>query len=472
MHKTYSLIVLFLIGLNINAQIPTKLAEFKSKEILKNASIGILVQDMNGKEIAGLNKQTALMPASILKVVTTATTLETLGSNFRYETTLSSDGKRVVITGSGDPTLGSEYLYENNTAFLNEWADKIKASGLVAPIDLYIADNCFGYQGTSRKWIREDMGNYYAAGAYGISIFDNTYRLYLNTMDTSKPPCILRTDPDQPDINFLNTLTYNKTGRDNGYIWGEPFSFDRLLEGNIPAKKTSFSIKGDIPDPGLYLAQTLFKALKAKGVDVKTFKTARSDYYARHDAPAAPGEVFYTHRSAPLSSIIRVVNVRSNNHYAEHLIRTVGRKNKADIYSEPLAEGIAYICDFWKAKGLNTDGLFMYDGSGLAPSNAVTPELMCGILRYMYTKSAYSDDFFASLPKAGMEGTVKSFLKGTRLAGKVYVKSGSIANVQCFTGYYVNGDKKYVFTVMANNFHRNSRREVVKAIENLLLGIF
>lgn len=472
MYKTYCLIALFLLGLNINAQISNKVTEFKNKEVLRNASVGLLVQDMNGKEIASLNKQVALTPASILKVVTTATVLETLGSDFKYETTLSADGNRVIITGSGDPTLGSEYLYQNNDAFLSEWVTQIKKSGLISPIELYIADNYFGYQGTSRKWIREDMGNYYAACSYGISVFDNTYRLYFNTMDTSKPPVILRTDPEQPDINFLNTITYNTTGKDNGYVWGEPFSFNRQLEGNIPAKKASFSIKGDIPDPGLYLGQSLTKTLKLQGIEVKKLNTAREDYYTKSDNLASAGKVFYTHRSTALSSIIKVVNVRSNNHYTEHLIRTLGRKHNSDIYSESLSEGITYIQDFWKDKGLSTDGLFMYDGSGLAPSNAVTPELMCGILRHMYTKSTYSDDFYASLPKAGMEGTVKSLLKGTRLAGKVHVKSGSIANVQCFAGYYIDGDKKYVFTVMVNNFHRNSRREVVKAIESLLLGIF
>ena len=189
MYKTYCLIALFLLGLNINAQISNKVTEFKNKEVLRNASVGLLVQDMNGKEIASLNKQVALTPASILKVVTTATALETLGSDFKYETTLSADGNRVIITGSGDPTLGSEYLYQNNNAFLSEWVTQIKKSGLTSPIELYVADNYFGYQGTSRKWIREDIGNYYAACSYGISVFDNTYRLYFYTMLTGLP-CI------------------------------------------------------------------------------------------------------------------------------------------------------------------------------------------------------------------------------------------------------------------------------------------
>jgi len=90
----------------------------------------------------------------------------------------------------------------------------------------------------------------------------------------------------------------------------------------------------------------------------------------------------------------------------------------------------------------------------------------------MYNDSKYSEAFVASFPKAGSEGTVRNLLKGTRLEGKVFVKSGSIANVQCYAGYYLDGDKKYAFAIMVNHFKKNSRRQVVKAIESLLLAVF
>ncbi len=152
-------------------------------------------------------------------------------------------------------------------------------------------------------------------------------------------------------------------------------------------------------------------------------------------------------------------------------MRTIGRKANTDIYSDPLIEGINRTTNFWASKGLNTDGIHIYDGCGLAPSNSINAEILCDILIYMQTKSKYRDAFFASLPKAGLEGTVRNVLKGTRLQGKVFVKSGSIANVQCFAGYYINGDKKYAFSIMVNNYN-SPRKDVVRAIESLLLGIF
>lgn len=466
----------FLLIANCLSQNNKAVSDFQKNIALKNSSASILIQDDEGKAIVSLNQDKSLTPASTLKLITTATVLEHLGQNFRYQTGLFFNNNTLTIEGNGDPTLGSEHLYKNTKAFLTEWAEKIKLLKINQTIDIYVCDNLFGYLGTSPKWVREDMGNYYAAGAYGISVFDNSYRLFFNTMDTSKPPLIIRTEPEMKNISFLNTLVYNNNGKDNGYIWGEPFSNNRTLVGDIPAKRASFSIKGDIPNPGLYLGEVLVETLNLNGIEVKSIKTSKADFYENMapDASATnnskAGTPFYINQSPSLSEIIRIVNVKSNNHYSEHLIRTVGRENNKNIYSDPLKEGIQFVMDFWKNKNIDSDALFMYDGCGLSPSNAVSAKFMCSILQYMNKTSKSFDTYLNSLPKAGLEGTVRNFLKDTRLVGKIYVKSGSIANVQSYAGYYISGDKKYSFCIIVNNFKDKDRREVVKAIENLLLN--
>lgn len=444
----------------------------------ENASIGISIKDLAGNDIVEYNKSSSLIPASTLKILTTATAIELLGDNYQFATELSIDRnnpQHLIVRGYGDPTLGSEYLFDNQSAFLDNWLEYIKKNLAVSsPIDITIADDFFGYNGVSSKWLKEDMGNYFAAGAYGISIFDNTYRLYLNSMKTDTCPVILKTVPYMKDIIFANNLTVNYDNQDNGYINGEPFSNYRRLAGNIPAKRASFIIKGDFPNPGIILGETLANVLSQNRFRINSVETSRAKYFQQMYSPyrATYEEVpFYKQLSPTMKEIIRVINEKSNNHYSEHLIRTIGRKANPDIYSDPLIEGINRTTNFWASKGLNTDGIHIYDGCGLAPSNSINPEILCDILIYMQTKSRYRDAFFTSLPKAGQEGTVRNVLKGTRLQGKVFVKSGSIANVQCFAGYYINGDKKYAFSIMVNNYN-SPRKDVVRAIENLLLGVF
>jgi D-alanyl-D-alanine carboxypeptidase/D-alanyl-D-alanine-endopeptidase (penicillin-binding protein 4) len=171
-----------------------------------------------------------------------------------------------------------------------------------------------------------------------------------------------------------------------------------------------------------------------------------------------------------LKEIVREVNVESNNHFAEHLIRTVGRRGDSNIYSDALEEGIKQILKHWDEIGLDTTPLLMYDGSGLAPQNAVSARFLTDLLVYMHNRSDCSTAFFQSLPKAGQEGTLQNFLRGTRLNGKVMAKSGSIGGVQCYAGYLIDGNKRYAFAILVNKFN-GTRAQVRSAIEQLLLGL-
>lgn len=459
----------------------TALQRFINHPALKHASVGISVVELeSGKSIVAHDAEKSLTPASTLKLVTTATALETLGDNYRYKTEVAFDAdnpSRILVFGSGDPTLGSEAFGENkNNFFINATNALGKVLSKERKYSVYVVDNLFGYDGISSGWTWIDMGNYYAAGAYGISIFDNSYRLFFNTTDSKGCPQILRVEPEIKGLTFRNSLSLNSNGQDNGYIYGVPFSYDREVRGNIPAGRKEFSIKGDIPDPGSLLGQTLADYIYGAGFQIDKVETARNDYLSRNCTslssviPYRPGKVIFTQVSRPMKDIIREINVESNNHYAEHLIRTIGRYSKGDIYADALEAGIGFTKECWEARGISTSSLQMYDGCGLAPQNALSVQFLTDLLVYMYNRSDYSPAFFQSLPKAGQEGTLQNFLRNTKLSGKVVAKSGSIGGVQCFAGYLIDGNKKYAFTVMVNKFN-GTRPQVRGAIEQFLLSL-
>lgn len=455
------------------------LQQFIQNPALKHASVGVCVKDLStGKTIVSHNEDKSLTTASIMKLVTTATALELLGPDFRYETTLALDAKApstLLVLGSGDPTLGTLAFKENPYTFLMDWAQKLQAPlAGINNLNLYVVDNLFGYNGVSNEWTWIDMGNYYAAGAYGVSVFDNSYRLFFDTTDRTGIPRILRTEPEIKGLTFTNYLQQNTTGRDNGYIYGAPFSYERILRGDIPAGRSDFSIKGDIPDPGLMLGEMLAAELNKKGVRVTAIETAQLDYISRINRSSSAknqnyrvGQKLYVHQSRPLSDILREVNVESNNHYAEHLIRTIGRQENPDIYSDALDEGVKYVNKYWAQQNVSTSSLFLHDGSGLAPQDAASPDFFCGLLFYMYNQSKYSKEFLASLPTAGRDGTLRNFMSNTKYSGKIFAKSGSIGGVQCFAGYLIDGNKKYAFSIMVNKFI-GSRSAVRKSIESFI----
>lgn len=444
------------------------ITQFVSSPEFKHALVGVCVKDMSGNTLYAYNQDKLLVPASTMKVVTTATAMEVLGDDFRYKTTLSYSeaDSTLVVNGAGDPTLGSEYAEDGGKDFLSKWSSEIKDQRFSkTPIHLLVDDSLFGYDGISAQWTWEDIGNYYACGAYGISFLDNTYRIHFNTLRTDTAAVISEIEPNIPGLTFQNNVQLNSTGQDNGFIHGIPFSLTRFITGNIPAGRSDFSIKGDIPDPGFYLAKSLTDEIRFDGLTVLDYTTVR-----RRPLKNDAAKVFYTHQSSELKDIVRQINVRSNNHYAEHLIRTIGVYENGSASSQALKLGIGKIHSYWGSQGLDTSALLMYDGCGLSPADGVAPEFMVDLLVKM-KNGKNAKPFYESLPKVGEEGTVRNLLKDTRLVGKIRAKSGSIADVQCFAGYFVDGDKKYAFSIMVNKYD-GPRKSVVKDIEKLLLAMF
>ena len=452
-------------GCNVIAQTPQVLKVFTQKENLSHAGIGFKAVDLTtGKVIASYNEDMSLTPASTMKIVTTSTALEVLGSSCFYSTHLFYDGiledsvlkGNLYIEGSGDPSLGSEFSEKGKDVFIDNFLSGIREEGIKSiEGNIVVLDQLFGYDGVSPKYLWEDLGNYYASGIYGISIFDNMYRVYLQSFDPDSETTVLYMEPEIEAIQFTNEITAGSTNSDNSAILGTPFSYNRRLYGTIPPNKTSFAVRGDIPDPGLFLAQYFVSSLQKQGIEVKGEALT---YRINPQIPQERKEIA-VNNSNNLASLTRVVNVRSNNHYAEHLYKTLQLTKEIDI---PV---------YWKSKGLDSSALFMFDGSGISPANAISAGFLTDILVYMNKKSGKSGAFYKSLPIAGKEGTVASFLKSTPLAGKARVKSGSITNVQSYAGYVEKDDKRYAFAIIVNNF-TGKRADVRKEIEQLLVGLF
>ena len=128
--------------------------------------------------------------------------------------------------------------------------------------------------------------------------------------------------------------------------------------------------------------------------------------------------------------------------------------------------GVQVVKEYWEKKGLDVFPLRMNDGSGLAPAG-----FRGELLVYMATESAVSDAFIASLPQAGIEGSVRNFLKGSKLQGKARLKSGGITGVRSYAGYITKDGKTYAVAVFSNNYSCSMSR-MTGALEKLLLQLF
>jgi D-alanyl-D-alanine carboxypeptidase/D-alanyl-D-alanine-endopeptidase (penicillin-binding protein 4) len=474
----------------LEAQTPPALKQFLSHKQMQGASFSFMAKEIqSGEVVCAYETGRELTPASIMKLVTTAAALELLGEDYRFATSLEYDGQitdsvlqgNLYIRGSGDPTLGSSHFAPARNSFtpaqntfIPQWIAALKKKGIRKISGSVIADErIFDTEGLSMKWTNEDMGSYYGAGSYGISVFDNLYKLYVNTGVAGSPAQLAACVPSIPSLRFHNYLKAAQVATDSTYITGSPFSNDRYLYGLVPANQKNYMLRGDIPDPPLFLAQYVSERLQAGGIAIAGSPACCRILAEENRLPQGERRLLAATYSPPLREIVRITNERSNNLYAEALLRTLGLLYPAQA-GESLSsatKGIRVVQAHWSKKGLDTSSLWMYDGSGLAASDKLTASFLCELLIYMATRSEQSATFIASLPKAGLEGTVASFLKGTPLQGKALLKSGGMSRVRTFAGYISQGNKQYAFTLMTNNFSGDNR-SLLSELEKLLQATF
>jgi len=455
----------------------TELKKLSETNDLKRGSISFYAHDIaTSKPVVNYNGAKLLIPASNQKLLTTAAALSILGPDFTFKTYLEYDGHindkgvldgSLYIRGEGDPTFGSSRFASSEAwgEVLNKICKVIADAGIKKINGGIIGDaSWLEYNAIPDYWIWTDIGNYYGAGAYGLNVNENTYKLFLKPGKVVGDSVeILRTEPVMSSLQFINSIKTAAEGTgDNCYIYGAPFSSIRTVSGTIPRGGT-FSVKGSMPDPAFFVASEVREALLKRNIEV--LQPARA-VYSFFGKSIPQKKVLYTFSSPPLKAIIRETNVNSINLYAEALLKTVGKK----LFNEGTnVAGVKALKEFWTSKGIDPAALVLADGSGLSTFSWVSAEAFSQALLLMSREKWY-EDFYASLPVAGVSGTLKKVGKGSKLENNMRAKSGSMKRVLCYSGYIKNPDtgKEYAFSIMVNNFECSAAVLLLK-LEKLFL---
>lgn len=478
-NKKTQLIVSFLLIVNLlHAQTNNSLDTFIQWIDNDGAAFSFLLYDIEKEEpVYDYQTKMQLTPASVLKLLTTATALNILGSDFRFETKLAYRGEikegilygDLIILGSGDPSLGSKYLQENSDAFLTTWYQALQQAGIQSVNGALIGDgSCLDEIGVSSKWLYEDLGSYYGAGSYGLNVFDNNYQVYLNSFAPNSTPTIVGMKPKIADFVFHNKITTQNRTSDSTIILGMPFQNERHLYGEVSANKKQITLTGDIPDPTLFLATYTQDYFKRKGIQF-TKKATTTRLSTEH---ILPNKILATTFSPPLTELIRITNEVSQNLYADALLKRIGRADTTQPLKQLNAfeQGIATLKNHWKEKGIDVSSLCIYDGSGLALPNKLSAQLMNNILVAMHPMHSGDSTFFKTLPLAGSEGTVRNLLKNNKLNGDIRLKSGSMTRVKGYAGYVFINQKAYTLVLIVNNYN-GTGKEITQKIDTLLQNI-
>ena len=425
---------------------------------LLHATIGIIIsEDSIENVLYEYNPNTSLVPASVLKLLTTATALELMGGGMTFKTTLQYTGNiieghilkgNIIIKGGGDPTLGRG----DESNIVSRWGNAIKKLGIDSITGTIIGDaSLYEDELACPTWSLGETANSYCQGPSGLTFCENSFELKFNAANKGafwSTPSNMK--PFVPGIRFNNLSQGAGVDQLETYFIGVPYSNEFEIQGFHPSGQNSSLMVGTLPDPALTAAYQLDQWLNRNGVRVNDTATTIREIKLLHKASPVERKEIFTSYSPKLYSIISETNLISRNLFAEQILKHLGLR-RSGIGNRQ--SGLNAVAGYWSSKKMNTGGLFLHDGSGISRYNGITVYQLAFVLSYMKNFSSHYEAFKNTLPEAGKTGTMRRIGKNTLAEGHVFAKSGSMSRVSSYAGYVttLNG-KTLIFAFISNNF--------------------
>lgn len=439
-----------------------------------------------------LNQDHLFMPASNMKLFTTAAALEKLGPDFILRTTVETDvapdpNGRVNdmnLVGRGDPNLGSRVLpYHLKTErksladeVFRELADQVVAHGVREVRGNLVADDSyFLYEPYSQDWSEGDLEWGYGAPVTALAFNDNALTLHIQPASAVGQKALVSLDPVN-DYYQLNDRV-ETTAADSAqavHVERAPGSMELDVWGQVPVGATIDEDTVSIENPPQLIGELFLKLLEARGVKVRGRVVVR--HLTRMEAAEtanpfsapSPRALLAEHDSLPLREDIKVINKVSQNLHAEMLLRTMAREAKN---FGSVSVGLEVLRDSVIQAGIPQEEFFFADGSGLSRRALVAPEAVVKLLEYM-ARSPRFETFYDSLPVAGVDGTLAERFTGSPAAGHIHAKTGTISHVNALSGYMeLPSGERLAFSIFGNADLLDAR-DAEKTIDAVALAIY
>ena len=428
---------------------------------------GLSVADgETGETLFEQNAAKYFVPASNMKLFTTALALAKLGPDFRFHTTLESTGvidssgeltADLVLVGRGDPNLSNrKFPFNLKEEFdgppekvLAELADQLVARGVKSISgDIVGDDSYFPRERYPNGWEIDDMVWEYGAAISALVVNDNTTTVTLTPAAAVGDAVEAEVAPRTPDFIVDNRVVTSAANvKTDLTLTRGPGAHLMVVNGTLPQKSAPRKLVLAIEEPALNAAMLLKALLEERGVRVSGGLRARHENVA--EPPGAAPTVLAEHVSLPLRDTVKLVNKISQNLHTEVLLRVAMRQTAA-TWSSP-DELMKFAADFYAGIGIAADDVIQTDGSGLSRHDMVTPRAVIALLRWAQ-QQAWFESYYASLPVAGIDGTLEERMRNTPAAGRVHAKTGSVEHVRTMSGFAETaGGRQLVFSFLSNN---------------------
>lgn len=422
---------------------------------LARSNWGILFQPLNSDSILySLNADKYFIPASNVKLLTTAAALLKLGGKFRLSTSVYGTGTLPNLTslrvvGRGDPTLTTEKI--------KELVQQLKIKGLRSIDRLIIDDRYFKKARINPSWEWSDLYGDYAVSVGSSILNANAVTVKLLPQKLGQPLRVEWSDliaASQWRVeNQTVTAPENTTSNiEIEGVLGEPIL---KIKGQLAIDSEADVWGIAIRDPANYFLESLRRLFLAEGITVVKGAIVNSDR-DNLELEAKPIELG-TIESPPLEVLLQETNQESNNLFAEVLLQVLLTQVGADAVKQTLTD-----------LGVDPTSYQLIDGSGLSRQNLVSPTAISQTLKLM-ARSPVAEIYRQSLSVAGVNGTLKSRFLDTPIQNNLRGKTGTLSGAVALSGYLeMPGKQPLVFSAIVNQADRPARI-LREAIDEMIL---
>ena len=487
---------------------PATLAELKGRidEIVRQPALepGFfavkIVSLDSGQLIYEQNANKFVRPASNMKLYTVAAAFDRLTPDFHFVTSVYAkekleDGKvkgDLIVYGRGDPSIAARFNNGDYFKGINDLADRIVTAGVKRiKGDLVGDESYFNGAPVGSGWEWEDLTWSYGAQVSALTINDNAIDLNIRPGDRPGAPVSITTGP--PSSSFMTIVnrgtTTAKGTRGDLRIYRGLGANSLEITGTLPIGDAGFVGGVSIPDPALAFVSMLRDALIKRDVKidgrVRTVTASSGGSIIPgvssaatappQNMPAQPPVEIASLPSPAFNSIAAQTLKPSQNQYTEIILRTLGRtqppvSTETGRMRDDEEKGLEVVKNLLRQAGVNDNEVALNDGSGLSRNDLISANTTIQLLTFM-SKHKYFAQFREALPIAGVDGTLRTRMRGTPAEGNVRAKTGSLSSVASLSGYVTTaGGERLVFSMMLNNYPDAAavRRDSIDAIAVLL----
>lgn len=440
---------------------------------LQGGRWGVSVKTLDGEPVVEVNAGQRFVPASTLKLVTTAAAFHFLGepgnAGWPQGTALllqpdpASSVPDLVLVGSGDPTLSS--APDCRESCLADLADAAAAAGLQEVGEILVDDTLFRTPYWPQGWGHDDLAFGYGTAISALSVDAGVARARISPNQNIGAPPVLAWESPPPFHLDVATASTSDGGFDLE-LDKAPGSAAGTIEGTIGRNSSTVPLEFGVADPALQAGRVLGRLLRARGIRVQgnVLRQSAADAAGRRGVPAS----LITRLDTPdAEHMLEEILHESSNFHSEVLLQHLSL-----TFADPTPKsGLKLMAHLLMEAGAEDYEVALADGSGLSYYNRISPDAMTDLLSFADDQPWY-ENWASMLASNGGDGTLEWRLTSPALRGRISAKSGTVFGADGLAGYFrARSGKSYVFAIYINDSalnHPAARARIDAMLETLI----